>query len=504
MHAVELELSSTGTEHRVLAEDLPPTFAGWLEVTPFAELLTDLSIMLLSGTLLIFSDEEDRELDEPILVVLSSGIPVAAQKGSNHDSLIESLLGLFPRRGSFAFHEDVDLSVPEQCVTGIVDPEQLIMLWARDAPFEDLAAVVPLTIDEVTALSLPLGGPKCELGFWPGAERCVALLRQSPMSLASLASGPIDRDEVQRLVMALYLLRRLEAAVTLDADSTSVTPLWVLENAPTQCATRLPQQRLALVPEAATLKTEDTAVASIEMILDGGPTRQRPPVPPAPDALRRSQKSSRVRRLTPRLPDEESWTQITGPVEIDVSRFDAPEPCEEPHPFMALFEDGMVEKPLQPSSVEPKLEILASRGAMVHLVRSDAQEPETRPSQTVSVAAAVVPAVESAFDSIVPDMLVLVEAPGAEHVTPLPWDQPEPPRFYTSLDESILTEQECMAEAACDSAVVVDPSSAEGLYQSGLALARQGDVNGSVQCFHRAMMMDRSHAGALAALRGRL
>ena len=48
-----------------------------------------------------------------------------------------------------------------------------------------------------------------------------------------------------------------------------------------------------------------------------------------------------------------------------------------------------------------------------------------------------------------------------------------------------------------DAAITTDPTP---WYQKGQALLRAGDESGAKQAFHRALQIDRRHAGALAAL----
>jgi tetratricopeptide (TPR) repeat protein len=108
--------------------DLVPTFRGSLGVTPFAQLLSELSLVQLTGTLTLFPDVGEPE---DVRVVFSEGIPVAAQLPFACDDLAEGLLRLFGSLGSFVFHEWADLTDPASVTQGVVDPEHLVRRAAQ-------------------------------------------------------------------------------------------------------------------------------------------------------------------------------------------------------------------------------------------------------------------------------------------------------------------------------------------------------------------------------------
>lgn len=112
---------------------LTPTLRGSLAETSLAEVFERILEEGLTGTLTLLPDGSSLEDSR---VVLSEGIPIAAQLPYACDDLFEGLLALLAEQGTYLFHEGEDLTDPELVVTGIVDPAHLLALASPLYPAE--------------------------------------------------------------------------------------------------------------------------------------------------------------------------------------------------------------------------------------------------------------------------------------------------------------------------------------------------------------------------------
>jgi curved DNA-binding protein CbpA len=195
-----------------MAADAPtPVAEGALSKTPLAQVLANVALRRMDGTLAVWPDPGDTRRGQD-RVRFEQGIAVALRPLEPVASLDRGLAALFGRRAApYAFYTEDLVGRGEPVLEGRIDPLALLARALRGPAAASHAQAMDSVLERLgrAPLALQPEAPIARLMLDGGEQEVLAQLSRAAVPASQLVAGSIDPDVARRVLYVLALVRGL-------------------------------------------------------------------------------------------------------------------------------------------------------------------------------------------------------------------------------------------------------------------------------------------------------